>query len=294
LSFVFEYDNVVIGSSLKAVLFAFNNRFPLIHADEQRPFRFDYLESNLDLSSIKLENQETVLKAFKGDKVIGVSKEILWERLLFFLSLDGKNPFSNLCKNMRLGDNTIVCSNEYSKIAEINFNTCYYFGDPKCFGLREKVVAKQNYICYDWIAFNRGGKHDVDYIKLEDNFVNEVWFYSSDRIDGNTPVKDACVVSRIKEEDILDFDFSETMARFKLISEMETRGMKGVFNGYGPNGKPKYYKFRTTSIARTKRKEKDPSWEGQDSIKMPELKEEDLLRDLHPASLAYDRFLRYF
>ena len=160
--------------------------------------------------------------------------------------------------------------------------------------MKEKRVAHHDYVCYDWIAFNRGGKHDVDYIKLDDAFVNEVWFYPSDRIDGNTPVKDACVVSRIKEEDILDFDFSETMARFKLISEMETRGMKGVFNGYGPNGKPKYYKFRTTSIARTKRKEKDPSWEGQDSIEIPELKEEDLLRDLHSASLAYDRFLKHF
>ena len=29
--------------------------------------------------------------------------------------------------------------------------------------------------------------------------------------------------------------------------------MKGKFNGYGQNGKPKYYKFRTSSIARTKR-----------------------------------------
>ena len=70
--------------------------------------------------------------------------------------------------------------------------------------------------------------------------------------------------------------------------------MKGVFNGYGPNGKPKYYKFRTTSITRTIRKEKSTSWEEQNDIKMPKPKEEDLLRDLHPASMAYHRFLRHF
>jgi len=294
LSFVFEYDEIVIGSSLKAVLFAFNKRLPIVFSEPERPFRFDYFRPDLDFSSLKLENAENFFQAFGEILTFGIPKETLWERLLFFLSLDGKVLFSNLCKSMRLQENKVVCSNEYAKIAQINFETCYFFGDQNCSGMKEKTLAKSDYICYDWIAFNRGGKHDVDYIKLEDDFVNEVWFYPSDRIDGNTPVKDACVVSRIKEEDLLDFDFSETMARFKLISEMETLGMKGVFNGYGPNGKPKYYKFRTTSIARTKRKEKDPSWEGQDSIELPKLSEEDLLRDLHSASLAYDRFLRYF
>jgi len=294
LSFVFEYDEIVIGSSLKAVLFAFQRRIPIIFSHLERPFRFDYFKSDLDFSSLKLENVEKNFQAFGEILTFGMAKEDLWERLLFFLSLDGKVPFSNLCKSMRLQENKVICSNEYSKIAQINFETCYFFGDQNCSGMKEKTLAKQNYICYDWIAFNRGGKHDVDYIKLDDDFVNEVWFYPSDRIDGATPVKDACVVSRIKEENILDFDYSETMARFKLISEMETRGMKGVFNGYGPNGKPKYYKFRTTSIARTKHKEKVTSWEEQDGIKIPELKEEDLLRDLHSASLAYDRFLRHF
>jgi len=291
---MFEYDNIVIGSSLNAVLFAFNNQMPLIFTKGLRPFRFDYLKSNIDLSPLKIDNSEVVLKTFNDDKVVGVSKEILWERLVFFLSLDGKVPLSDLCHNIRLKDKTIICFNEYSKIAEISFNTCYYFGDENCFGLKKKTLANNDYICYDWIAFNRGGKHDIDYIRLEDDFVNEVWFYPSDRIDGNTPVKDACVVSRIKEEDILDFDFSETMARFKLISEMETRGMKGVFNGYGPNGKPKYYKFRTTSIGRTKHKEKDAAWEEQDGIKLQEVKEKDLLRDLYSASMAYNRFLRHF
>ena len=294
MSFVFEYDEIVIGSSLKAVLFAFQRRIPIIFSHLERPFRFDYFKSDLDFSSLKLENVEKNFQAFGEILTFGMAKEDLWERLLFFLSLDGKVPFSNLCKSMRLQENKVICSNEYSKIAQINFETCYFFGDQNCSGMKEKTLAKQNYICYDWIAFNRGGKHDVDYIKLDDDFVNEVWFYPSDRIDGATPVKDACVVSRIKEENILDFDYSETMARFKLISEMETRGMKGVFNGYGPNGKPKYYKFRTTSIARTKHKEKVTSWEEQDGIKIPELKEEDLLRDLHSASLAYDRFLRHF
>jgi hypothetical protein len=293
MSHVFNHERVVVGSSLKALLFAFQQRIPIIFSHLDRPFRFDYLQPDLDLSCLKLANAEKNFQAFGQILTFGISKEQLWERLLFFLSLDGKAPFSNLCKSMRIEDNEITCSNEYAKIAQINFEICYFFGDLNCSGMKEKRVASPDYICYDWIAFNRGGKHDIDYIQMEDNFVNEVWFYPSDRIDGNTPVKDACVVSKIKEENMLDFDFSETMARFKLISEMETRGMKGVFNGYGPTGKPKYYKFRTTHITRTKRRNEEPTWEEQNTIKVLKLKECDLLKDLPSACVDYDRFLRY-
>mgnify|MGYP003657003142 CR=1 FL=1 len=293
MSHVFNYEEVVIGSSLKALLFAFHNRLPVVFSQAERPFRFDYLSPAIDLSCLKMENLEKNFQTFGEILTFGIAKEELWERLLFFLSLDGKAPFTQWCNSMRLYENKITCSNEYAKIAEINFQTCYFFGDENCSGIKEKTVVNPTYICYDWIAFNRGGKHNIDHIQMQDDFVNEVWFYPSDRIDGNTPVKDACIVSRIKEEDMLDFDFSETMARFKLISEMETRGMKGVFNGHGPTGKPKYYKFRTTHITRTKRRNEEPTWEEQDAIKIPKLKEYDLLKDLSSACVDYDRFLRY-
>ena len=65
-------------------------------------------------------------------------------------------------------------------------------------------------------------------------------------------MKDACAVSFVEESQIEEFELSETMARFKMISEMEDRGMKGLFNGYGPNGRPKHYKFKTSTISRNK------------------------------------------
>ena len=34
---------------------------------------------------------------------------------------------------------------------------------------------------------------------------------------------------------------------------MEKRGMKGLLSSYGPNGKPKHYKFKTSTIARQKK-----------------------------------------
>jgi len=273
-------------------LFAFNNELPIIFSEARRPFRFEYFKPCIDLSAVKLKNSQKNLMTFGEDKVVGLQKELLWERLLFLLSLKGNVPLSTLCHHMRCSSNSFVCSNEYSKIAEITFKECYYFGDNNCTGIRTKELANKSYMCYDWIAFNRGGKHDIDLIETEDNFVNQIWFYSSDRIDGNTKVKDACLVSRLNEESLIDFDYSETMARFKAVSEMEKKGMKGLFNGYSPTGRPRYYKFRTSHIHREKHKEHSSTWIEEGGIKTPKVKEEDLLQALPQTALAYDRFLR--
>tara|TARA_R110000765_G_scaffold78614_1_gene154648 strand:+ start:1365 stop:2294 length:930 start_codon:yes stop_codon:yes gene_type:complete len=289
-----RYDNIVIGSSLSALLFAFSNRYPILFTEPDYPFRFDHLDVGRDLSCIKIPQQQRVLATHSGEFTVGCPKYLLWERLMFLLTLEGLVPLSNLCCSVREVGNRIICSNDYSKIAEIEFGTCHYFGDRSAHGfVTEKKLAEEEYVCYDWVAFNRGGKHKIDHIKTDDNLTNEVWFYSSDRIDGATPVKDACVVSILNTTQIDSFDFSETMARFKLISEMEDRGMKGVFNGLGPNGKPKYYKFKTSSMYREKLRAPSALTPMTQYIKIEKGAEDQLIRGLNEVSVSYDKFLRW-
>jgi len=212
------------------------------------------------------------------------------------MAVEGRSPLSNLCGSVRYDGDTVVCSNEYSKIMEFTFNECFYFIDRKATGfIEEKMLDEDRYICYDYIAFNKGGKHQVDHIKTEDNFVREIWFYPSDRIDGNTPVKDACAVSVLTKEQYQDFDYSQTMARFKTVHEMETRGMKGAFaHAYTTAGNPKHYKFRTTSLYRETNQRTNSLVPQAANIQVPEINEEDLLQALPEACLAYDRLLRYW
>ena len=290
---IIKNDAIVIGSSLTALLYAFNNELPIFFAQTRKPFRFDYLDPELDLSFLKLAAQTKSLTTFGEDKIVGTQKVLLWERLLFLLGLSGKAPLSDRCASMRINNHSLICSNEYAKIAEIEFETVYFFGDDKCSGLvTEKEVANDAMICYDWIAFHRGGKHEIDYIETEDSFVKQIWFYPSDRIDGATKVKDACLVSFLSKDDLTNFDYSETMARFKAVSEMESRGMKGVFNGYSPTGRPKYYKFRTSNIAREKRAQFDSPWEDQVDVKAPSITGQTLLEDLQETHVSYHRLLR--
>ena len=280
---ILGYEDIVVGSCLRAVLFAFNNNLPIFFSTPSRPFRFDFLEPNTDLGCVKLTSAGGAIQ-----------KELLWERLLFLLNLDGKVPLANLCASMRFDGEHLICSNEYSKIGTLNFSNCFYFGDDNVSGLvREKELANPTYACYDWIAFNSGGKHKIDYIWVGDDFVKEIWFYSSDQMCGNTPVKDACVVSILTQDQLTDFDYGETMARFKMISEMEKRGMKGRQNGYSTNGNSKHYKFRTTHISRTKRRDPVEIISRNDRVSLPKISERSLLANLEEFCAAYDRFLKY-
>ena len=290
-----KFENIVIGSSLSALLFAIKNDYPLFFAEKRRPFRFDYLEPETNLDFLKIPVWPTKsLTTLGKEKSIGIPKELLWERLLFLMSLKGNVPLSNLCHSIRYDGERVVCSNEYSKIMEFEFQKCYYYGDERSLGfVKEKPLALEEFLCYDYIAFNKGGKHLTDYIKTEDEWVSEIWFYPSDRIDGNTLVKDACVLSHLTHEKLNNFDYSETMTRFKLISEMENRGMKGLFNGYTKNGNPKHYKFRTSHIRRAIEKKYSPQISKSPEIICKAPNEEILLSSLPSAVVAYDRFLKH-
>ena len=112
----YNYDNVVVGSSFDAVLFAFIHNYPIVYTKYDMPFRFDYIDHNVDLSALKLNNSASVVKTLNDEVIVGIPKVILWERMLFLLSLNSKALLSNLCTSLRRKDNKIICSNEYSKI----------------------------------------------------------------------------------------------------------------------------------------------------------------------------------
>jgi hypothetical protein len=294
---ILEYDSIVVGSSLKAVLFAYTRQFPLIFTKASAPFRFDYVAPDIAEGCVKLWPVPLSSATLTtGEEIsLGYPKHMLWETLIYLLSLQGNLPLSNLAHGLRYDGKTIVCSNAYSKIAEMRFKECYYFDDKQATGfVNKKEVEDGPYVCYDWIAFHRGGKHEVDFIATADEFVKEIWFYPSDRIDGNTGVKDACVVSHLTEDQIRDFDYSETMARFKMISEMESRGMKGLFNGYSPTGRPKYYRFNTSHIRRERMEQLEPTHTpAAPNIYIPFETEHTLFEDLSTRGVDIDRFLRY-
>ena len=286
----FEYENIVVGSSLSALIFAYVNNCPVFFTQPDTPFRFDFLSPKHTPIGIPCEAK--TLLSFDDEMEVGTRKQVLWDRLYFLLSLRGLTPLSNLCKTIRCNEKSIVCSNEYSKIFEASFDKCYYFGDLNASGfVRKNKLDEHSYICYDYIAFNSGGKHEVDFIHTSDDFISEIWFYSSDRIDGNTPVRDACAVSKLTESQLIDFDYSETMARFKVLKIMKDNGMRGKLSGYTKKGTPRHYDFRTTSIRRETHRCRNGLTSQSNSVKINTDSEESMLRLLSNVQGSSDRFL---
>ena len=261
-------------------MYAFVNRYPLFFTAPRRPFRFDYADRSLS-EELGLQPPRPYFQTPNGQIEAGVSKELLWERIFFLLSIEGLVPLSHMCKQMRHTSRGVVCSNEYSRIYEFDFGVCYYFGDDNISNLVQAHVPQAgDYVCYDYIAFHKGGKHEIDYIKTTDDFVGEIWFYSSDRIDGNTGVKDACVVSTVSSAQLLDADYSETMARFKMEKILLDNDMRGTTNGYASKGSPKYYRFKTSHIGRHKTQLSEPNWKETPQILAVTLSESELLQQL--------------
>mgnify|MGYP001293652375 CR=1 FL=1 len=289
-----HYDNIVVGSNLDAVMFAFTNDYPIFYTSPAKPFRFDYFEPKVKLDFLGIPHEKRKHNCLDTEFTSGIPKLMLWERLLFLMSLRGLVPLSNLCQKMRCVNNDIVFSNGYSKILEINFTECYYFGDDNSNGfIKRTKLDEQEYICYDYIAFNKGGKHEVDLIHTGDDFVSEIWFYSSDRIDGNSPIRDACAVSKLKSEQLYDFDFSETMARFKTVKTMKDFGMRGPQNGYTKAGTPRHYSIKTASIRREIRSIEDRPEPSTSYIKIEDVCEKSMLRAIESHAKSYSTILGY-
>ncbi len=272
-----KFEKIVIGSSLSALAYAYLNNCKVFFTKPELPFRFGYLGVGEQPLDTPIDTK--TLKTFDRTIEVGTPKQILWDRLYFVLSLNGQIPLSNLCHTLRYDGHSLVCSNEYSKIFETEFERCYYFGDNNTEGIiRKNTLDEDTYLCYDHIAFNSGGKHEIDFIHTGDDFISEIWFYSSDRIDGNTPVRDACAVSKLTESQLRDFDYSETMARFKVLKIMKDNGMRGKQNGYTEKGTPRHYDFRTSSIRRVTNRIRNGLTAASPDIEIKTDSEESLLR----------------
>jgi|TARA_X000001382_G_scaffold96246_1_gene70638 hypothetical protein len=260
-----HHREIIVGSSLPALIHAFNKNIPVFYSDYDRPFELDFLDPNLDLKFLGIDNISKTLKGMESEITVGIKKTILWERLLFLLSLEGKAPLSGLCNVIRYNGNTLVFTDEYSKIGEITFDKCYYYGDNNCRNLVRTQKEPTKYLCRDWIAFNCGGKHQYDYIETNDDFVNKILFYISTRRRGNYNIKDACSISLLTEDQINDFDYSETMARFKTVHEMKSRGMRSRVANRDSNGKPLSYRSFKTSYMNREIKPMDATYISSDS-----------------------------
>ena len=251
---IYHYDTIVIGGGLNAKVYAYYNKFPCICRGDDDSFRFDMLERGLPF----FENRNTLQTL---------------EKINFILGLSGQLPMGDKVASINIRDNVLKVATKNSRLGRFEFNKLIIFDDKNVYGLplvKERKIGKSRVL--DWFDVRSGMEHEHDSLETDDDFVKKIIFYPSDRF-GNQKSgrirKDLVSVSYLDEEQVRDFEYSDTMARFKILQMMKEVGIKGARNGRDTNN-PKLYRYYSPKIEATQREiipdvtnyyEEDPRFE---------------------------------
>lgn len=230
----YKWDQVILGYNLSALIFAFYSGIPVIGFTSSAPWDFE------KISSVNLME-------FGMGKGIITHQVQLWEHLYMALSMGGQLPFSDNAESIRIDDQRLVITtSKRSKVIRGEFNKLWVFDDDKIQGLPDILERCEMYRVIDWFNVRSGMKHEENHlIQPSDDFVQSIYFYPSERIQGNHPdKKDLCAESFLHECQLDDFEYSPTYARFKIIDIMKQAGIRGTRNGTNSNGTPKHYSIK--------------------------------------------------
>jgi len=282
----------VIGSSLEALLYCYLNNTPFVYVELERPNRFSYFNPDVDLFVFGLKNITTSLSAgcSSANKLIGISKDILWEKLYFYLTLGGLNPIADKASSINIVDTgELKVFTHKARMAKIKFEKLIVFSDEGIMGLPVPVhFPAKKYKVYDWFDVRRGMRHEYDWIEDNTDFVKEILFYPTDRVDGKQALKDAVSISYLTEAQLSYFDYSDINARFKTLKMMKDAGIRGTRNGRDMNDKTKYkyYAVKIENSRRTKELLTFPVYESTNIIQFNKDSFDDIM-DKNPLINSY-------
>lgn len=233
---VTQYKTIVIGHNTEALLYAYTNNYPIIFNLYQQPSAFDFFTKSIDFTKINLEPIKIDLVSFDDIKTFGYSKLDIWQRLCFCLSMAGLLLVSDKTSSLRVENNILKVFIGKSKMAKFSFEKLHIFDSENIEGIEFFEPKQQVYRTQDWVDIRSSGKHKYDYLFFEDDFVKEIFFYPSDRIDGNhEDKKDLVAISYLTKQQLNDTMYSDTYVRFFVKQKMKELGIRGMKNGKNPN-----------------------------------------------------------
>lgn len=219
----YKLEKVVVGGNLSSFLYSYINNLPLIITSLKPPHRFETIGSDSSLE--------------------------LWEKLYFLLSLSGLNFVGDKAQYARIKDDRILSVTAVnSSLIEIEFDKLIIFDDENISGLpvsvEELSKTKNKLLVLDWMVARPCMEHDFEYFCTDDEFVKHIYFYPTERMTGLHPrKKDVVAISYLTREQLQEFEYSDTYARFKTTSIMKDNGITGRKNGYS-GGKQIHYALK--------------------------------------------------
>ena len=190
----FKWKNVVIGADLDAIEFAHDNNFFLI---KNRPPHHHSYE--------RAEN--------------------IWAEKSYELYNLGLTPFVDKVSNIRvIPEEKLIKIITHKGAFTVQYEELQLFDTENVSGvsLKREIV---HYRVVDW--FDCKGLYDLAFneIATEDQFVNKIKLFKTLRIDGDQKYQDLLCESFLTEDQLKNFDYSDTMARFKVADLLKKHGI---------------------------------------------------------------------
>ena len=176
-----------------------------------------------------------------------------WPRLVLFMSLMGRFLSRDTDTTIKVRNNKVFFISN-SSTEEIVFENCTIFDTTGIQADAQVHEARPSkFLVLDDLELScLGGKHSslpgID--KATDGFARRVEFYSSPRVDGANYITDCVVESLLTQEEVYQFENSDTMARFVVERHLENCGVTGPVVSHYKSGKPKYRKPKVKSVKR--------------------------------------------
>ena len=156
-------------------------------------------------------------------------------------------------------------------LATFRFGECFVCDKSSVvFENKINIAKPSTYLVIDDFKLSRIGKNveKIEKIQTNDALISEAHFYNSNRVDGAKQITDAITVSRLSEKNLYDFDYSDTMAMFKLRNHLELKGFNGISEKTRyKNGNFKIKKIKLEHVSRHVFKENNNTYFDSSLVK---------------------------
>tara|TARA_Y100001938_G_C8089238_1_gene434027 strand:- start:2225 stop:3034 length:810 start_codon:yes stop_codon:yes gene_type:complete len=230
--------NIVIGSSLEALAYAFVNDYKIIYTRLQKP---DMLLGKHNFLNREYDALE------------------LWQGLYYILGITGNLLYGDKIENIRVEEDSLIVFSKRARKYSLNVTKIFIVDDYQVAGLPSPQLNSRHapLEVRDWLHVKSGMRHDHDILHSSSKFVNKLVFYPSPRIVGRHNLKDAVAISYLSLDDLDQEDYSEVNARFKALYIMKEAGIRGRRNGRDSKN-PTIYKHYAIQLEFYKREIIEP------------------------------------
>ena len=216
----FYFDELVLGGSLTALLYAYKKNLPVLIDVAHVPFVLEVCPLGWDLTCIGFKRGVEHLKSQ------------VWDRLSFLLSMSGLVLFPNNIQSFRLEDRKITIIALDNKKMTVHFNNVIEFDRD----------VQEDLMVYDWFSVHSGSRHDWEVIPNPDeDLCHLLLFHRSTRPRTRKDVKDVCAVSKVPRISLKEIEYSNVYTRIKTLQMMKEVGIRGRANGYNKKGNVLHY-----------------------------------------------------